>query len=174
MLHVRQLKVVFSFLLIQLLNLCTGPGHSAHSAWWIKHPCTQNPEWRPMKLSKDSFDSFPPFPEFLKNQGEHWMLRGLSTFAGNKVWACSTCTGKRTGSYVRHELGKSGVGSDSCYPSTGEDQMLKVILSYLGSLGPAWGHLWLSKKETKPTQNSEQGERKERFWRGLILKLPQW
>lgn len=66
--------------------------------------------------------------------------------------------------YIQHECRKLGVGSDTCYPSIGEDQKFKVILSHLSSLRPACGHLGLCLKQTKPKpkQRSEKGERKER------------
>lgn len=74
---------------------------------------------------------------------------------------------------VPHDCGKLGVASDTCYPRIGEDQNFKVILSYLARLRPAWGHLALCLKQTKPKQNSEEGERKERLETRLALELSQ-
>lgn len=66
------------------------------------------------------------------------MLKGLSTLTENEVSPYSACPETHTRPMdstgtlkTRHEY------SATCYPSTREDQELKVIISYLGSLKPA-------------------------------------
>lgn len=97
---------------------------------------------------------FPILSRIVMEPGRGLHAQRLSTFDGTKVRTYSANAETCTGPYTQHELGKPGAGSDTCYPSPGEDQKkFQVILGYLGSLRPAWGHLRLCLKKQNPNKS---------------------
>ena len=103
----------------------------------------------------DNLDSLPLFPE------ETCALRGFSTLAENEVRTYSAYTEKRTRSIDSAWTLKTGrVCLRHLLSQRREDQKIKVIISYLGSLkaaGVTWGFVQ-NKQNPNPNKTLEKGQ----------------